>query len=62
MEIKKCKCGKASMKYEVIGEDLWSGIPENTDLVKSGYVFECHCQYCGESYDSYDPFMVKIFE
>jgi len=60
-EIVKCKCGKASMTYEVIGEDLWSGVQVNTTLKKEGYYVSCTCNDCKEWYDNYDPCMVKIF-
>jgi hypothetical protein len=60
-EVKKCKCGKASMTYEVIGEDLWSGTPENTKIEKQGYGKACVCISCKDKYDQFDPCMVKIF-
>ncbi len=61
MEVKKCYCGKASMTYQVIGEDLWSGTPVNTELKKGKYSVECQCKDCKEWYDRFDLVMVKIF-
>lgn len=60
-EIKICKCGFASMTYEVIGEDTWSGSPINVTLNKDGYGVNCICKTCGDLFDIYDPVMVKIF-
>lgn len=62
MEIVKCKCGNASMKYDIIGEDLWSGVPENTLIVKEGFGKACICKECKTTYDHFDPCMVKIFK
>jgi hypothetical protein len=57
-----CKCGKASMTYEVIGEDLWSGVPENTTIVTEGHGKACICNNCKTTYDHFDPCMVKIYK
>lgn len=61
MEVVKCSCGKASMAYEVIGEDLWSGTPVNTTFKKDRYSVDCQCKSCLEWYDTFDHCMVKIF-
>lgn len=62
MEKVECKCGKASMTYDIIGEDLWSAVPENTSIVKEKYTKVCICKSCGTKYDEYDPCMVKLFK
>ena len=58
----KCKCGKANMVYEPIGDDLWSGTPTNTTIKKDGYGKACYCKTCGHKYDTFDPCMVKIYK
>jgi hypothetical protein len=63
MEETKCKCGKASITYECIGEDLYSAVTVNTTIVKtSGFGWVCVCLTCGEKYDTFDPCMVKIID
>ncbi len=62
MEIKKCKCGKASMTYEIIGMDLWSGVPVNTIIRKDRWDAVCICKICNDEYDQFDPHMVKILK
>ena len=61
METETCKCGKVSMTYDVIGEDLWLGTPVNTSIKKEGYGKACICKFCKQNYDHFDPCMVKIF-
>lgn len=60
-EIVKCKCGKASMIYECIGEDLFSAVVENTLIVTEGYGKACICKSCKTTYDHYDPVMTNYF-
>lgn len=59
METVKCKCGKASMTYKVIGEDLWTAEAKNTVICPTGYIKTCICMGCKESYSQFDPCMVK---
>jgi hypothetical protein len=62
-EIVTCRCGKASMNYEVIGEDLWTATATNTKINKNGYGGrDCICKSCGLIYDDFDPCMVKGIE
>jgi hypothetical protein len=62
MEETKCKCGKASITYECIDEDLFSAIAVNTTIKKEGYGKVCICKSCGAKYDNFDPCMVKIID
>ena len=59
MEIVKCKCGRASISYQVIGEDMWGYDAINTSVVKACGIKHCICMLCGQKYDEFDPFMVK---
>ena len=58
----QCKCGKASMSYEVIGEDLYMAKAVNTIIKKEGYGKVCICRFCNKQYDNFDPFMVKFID
>ena len=62
MDKTECKCGNASMTYEVIGEDEWSAKAVNTYIIKEGYGRFCMCKNCLHSYDNFDPCMVTEIE
>ena len=62
MEIVKCKCGNASMKYECIGEDLFFAEVNNTMIISEGYGKACICKECKTTYDHFDPCMVKVLK
>ena len=61
-EIKKCRCGKASATYKIIGEDLWAVTIRNTEVRDGEYCKMLRCKYCDDDYDTYDPVMVKLFK
>jgi hypothetical protein len=55
-----CKCGKASMTYQAVGEDVYHAESVNT-IIKTddeGFGKVCICAYCKEEYDGFDPFIV----
>ena len=56
-----CDCGKACVTYQSIGEDEFEAIAINTK-VKTNYEGGkvCVCLSCGDSYDTFDPYMVKL--
>ena len=60
-EVVKCECGKASMTYKIIGEDLWSAVAVNTLIISKDYGKVCICKNCKNEYDKYDSCMVKLF-
>lgn len=60
-EIVKCPCGNASATYKVIGEDLWWLELVNSRIEHEGYADVVYCNSCGEDYDEFDPYMVKVF-
>ena len=60
MSVEVCKCGKASIKYDCVGEDSFEAEYFNTKIVKDGYGRACICKSCGEKYDNFDPCMVRI--
>jgi hypothetical protein len=50
----ECRCGKASMTYEVTGEDQWTALAVNTKVTRRKYSSECQCKICGSVYDDFD--------
>ena len=62
MTTETCKCGKASITYEIVDEDYWVANAKNTHIVKDGYGKKCICKFCNDEYDSFDPCMVTVIE
>ena len=64
MEIKKCKCGKSQIEYEVVGEDLWNA--ETTNCTKKRNkekgVEYYTCNSCGAIVDENDMYMMVNFD
>ena len=60
-DIDKCKCGKAQIEYEVMGEDLYSATLQNSTIKKDGFGKKVFCKSCKEGYSTFDPCMVKLF-
>jgi len=56
-----CKCGKASITYQAVGEDIYYAESINTTIKTDdeGFGKICVCAHCKDEYDTFDPCMVK---
>ena len=60
METKTCKCGKSSVSFEVVGEDLYSAELNNCTKKKNKKEGEVQyiCKECGDVVETADYYMM----
>ena len=57
-----CKCGKASAKYDVIGEDEYEVTIIHGTIKRQGFAKVIECKTCHDKFSIFDPFMVKLID